>query len=78
VVIKGYFWHTTSLRLLKVEDVSEEHVTSNFRALFDTCFTLVSYLAYFSTLKIEVIYLSEIYVDFHRNYIPENTFLFYF
>jgi hypothetical protein len=46
-----------------------------FGDLLDTCFMLVSWLAYFSTLKIEATCSSETSVEFQRTtrrYIPEN------
>jgi hypothetical protein len=44
-------------------------------SLLPACFTLVSYLAYSSALKMEAMCSSEVSLDFHRStgrYIPEG------
>jgi hypothetical protein len=48
------------------------------RTRLPVCLMLVSFLAYSSTLKMEVTYFSKISVDFQRTtrrYIPEDIFI---
>jgi hypothetical protein len=71
--------HTQQELLFHFPPVS--YIIPNFGkpiALLVTCFTLVSCLAYSSTLKMEVTCFSETSVDFQRTtqlYIPENRIL---
>jgi hypothetical protein len=71
----GRFGGTCHLQLQgrRIRQARNQH-----EALFATCFTLVSYLAYFSILTMEVTYSSETSVDFQRTtrlYIPEDVTL---
>jgi hypothetical protein len=53
-------------------------IQSLIPALLAACFTLVYWLAYFPTLKLEAICSSEMSVDFHRTtrcYIPEDIII---
>jgi hypothetical protein len=68
------FWDITQSN---VTDAVEENVAP-CRVTFATCFTLVSYLAYSSTLTKEATFSSEISVNFQLNtrpYIQEDTIL---
>jgi hypothetical protein len=53
----------------------KRRLTLSGLGLLDACFTLVSCLAYYSTLKMEATCSSETFFDFHwtvRRYIPED------
>jgi hypothetical protein len=69
------FWDITSCTVLST-DVSEEHITSIFRALLANCFHAGFLLSlFFSTLNMETIYSSETSDDTQRTtwrYIPED------
>jgi hypothetical protein len=48
------FWDIMQCNLVKVTNVSEEHIASIFQALLAVCFMLVSCWAYTSTLKMVI------------------------
>jgi cytosine/uracil/thiamine/allantoin permease len=76
------FWDITPCTLLKSRDISEEYISSTVRTknklLLATCITLISWVAYFSALKMEATYFSRTSTDFQqitRRYIPEGRTL---
>jgi hypothetical protein len=86
VIIKSaIFWDITPCRRLKVNVHFEGKYRLHFLGrritpVLATCFTLVTCLAYYSTLKVEVTCFSETSVDFQRtarHYIPEDGTLDY-
>jgi hypothetical protein len=67
-VMSSVFWDITPYSPMKVNQDFREMYRFHLqgRTLLSTCFTLVSCLAYFSTLKMEAKCSSETSVDFKR------------